>query len=973
MAGFGSAPGRGEMLNKLPLRFEEQRGEGAAVSYVARGADFSVRIAPNESWLERRNPARKAVARVRSRLLGANSGGPMEATEPPVGQVNYLVGPADRWRTGVGGFGRIRQRNVYDGISMVFHGEEGLLEYDFLVAPYANPEAIRMELTGQQGLRIETGGDLVVATAAGDIRWKRPEIYQEANGKRTPVAGKFRLSGKRVVSFEIGAYDRSRELVIDPTLSYATYLGGAANEGARGIGLDAAGNVYLAGKTTSTDLKTVNALQANFGGMTANYLSGDAFVAKFSPAGALVYLTYLGGTGDEGATALAVDAGGNVYLTGATTSSDFPIVNGYQKAFGGLGGGGYARTGDAFLAKLDATGKKLVYSTYFGGARDDLAMAIAIDGAGNAFIAGSTLSTNFPTTQGAYQVGFKGTGGQPFRDTGTTFIDTGDAFVAKFNPSGQLVFSTLVGGGLDDIALTIAVDSTGNVYIGGFTLSSDFPTTNGALSRRFGGTEDQNFFFDTGDGFVAKLNPTGTALVYSTYFGGFGDDCVSSIAVDSTGAVYMTGFTSTTNLRTSTNAFQPAFAGYVGLPFLIEYSFGDGFVATLNPAGSALVYLSYLGGNANDGGAAIAIDSAGNAFVVGFTDSTNFPTAGSPLQATLAGHGGGGSDLLLYGDAFVAMVNPDATKLLYSSYYGGTFDDGATGLALDGSGRALVAGITVSSNLKVTDTAAQKTYGGGQSARFFPKGDAFFAVFSGFPIPAPVLGAITNGASNLVTPVSPGLVFVAYGTNMGPSATASPQLDSNGRLASTVAGAQMLFDGTPAPIVYAGAGQFSGIVPYSVAGKQTVQVVSVYQGQTSAAFPVTVAPAAPGLFSSNFTGSGQAQVYNEDNTLNSSANAAARGAIVQIFGTGEGLLSPALPDGSFVPTAPFPSPTLNVSVTVGGSPASEILYKGVIPGGLVGVIQINARLSPNTPVGNQAVVVTIGNVASQPNLTIAVK
>ena len=960
-----------ERFENLPLRFEENLGRvGNGARYIARGEGYRLSLAPSESWLEWKSE------RIRTRLVGANPDVQMDAVDPLSGSANYFVGPAANWKTDVRGYGRVRYHEVYPGIDLIFHGEQSRLEYDFVLAPRANPRRIRLELSGQRGIRIDANGDLVISTKAGEIRWKRPETYQSIAGERRLVEARFVVEHGNTVRLRVGSYDQDRELVIDPTLNYATYLGREGDEGARGIGMDAAGNVYIAGKTNSSDLPVVSAVQPVYGGGTANFINGDAFIAKFSPAGALLYLTYLGGMGDDVATALAVDAAGNAYITGATTSSDFPTVNAYQGKLAGFGGQTCYRTGDAFVAKLSPSGKNLLYSTYLGGSEDDMGVAIAIDGQGNAYVAGSTLSKNFPVTSGVYQAANKGVGGEVLKPDGCIGFEPGDAFVTKLGPTGQPIFSTYLGGSSDDMALAIAVDQSSDVYVSGWTISSDFPTTPGAYQLVLGGTDSQNFFYNTGDGFLTKLNSSGSKLVYSTYFGGAGDDTVSGIAVDGSGNVYMTGNTSTMNLPTSPGAFQATYGGYITLPFLIEYSFGDAFVGKMNPSGSALLYLSYLGGEANDGGLAIAIDAPGNAYVTGFTDSRLFPRTPDAFQSGLAGDGNGQpvtgqNGLFLYGDAFLAVVNPTATKLIYCTYYGGSLDDGGAGLTLDANGNVYVTGGTFSSNLPVTSTAAQKTYGGSLYPTF-PIGDAFYAVFSGFALTGPVVNAVANSASNVGPPISPGMVFTAYGTGMGPQTLAGAQLDSSGHLASTVSGAQMLFDGVPAPIVYVSATQFAGIVPYEVAGKSTTQVVAMYQGQQSQPLTVSVAAAAPGLYSLDFSGTGEAAAYNQDGTLNSASNPAAKGSIIVVYGTGEGVLTPVPTDGSIAAAPPTWQPEQTISLTVGGLPAT-IIYANTAPEEVAGLLQVDAQLSPNTPSGSEAVVLTVGSVNSQANLTVFVQ
>ncbi len=340
----------------------------------------------------------------------------------------------------------------------------------------------------------------------------------------------------------------------------------------------------------------------------------------------------------------------------------------------------------------------------------------------------------------------KGASGEPIRpNAGQPAWEPGDAFVVKLNAAGQMTNGTMFGGTQDDAALTVSVDSAGNVYIGGSTISPDLQTTAGALQRTYGGFDQQNFFFNTGDGFIAKFDPTLGTLVYSTYFGGIGDDTVAAMAVDGSGNIYFTGSTSTPNLKASTGTFQPRYAGYFTLPFAIEQLYGDAYVAKINPSQTTPIYLSYLGGSQNDGGTGIAVDSAGNAYVTGFTDSSDFPMAGSPLQSTFGGDGGQGV-FILYGDAFLAVVNPSGTQLLYSSFYGGNMDDEGDAIAIDLSGNVYITGNTLSNNLQTPIGAFQKSFGGvgGNLGLIAARGDAFYAKFSGFTAggggtPTPVL------------------------------------------------------------------------------------------------------------------------------------------------------------------------------------------------------------------------------------------
>ena len=692
------------------------------------------------------------------------------------------------------------------------------------------------------------------------------------------------------------------------------------------------------------------------------FLIGDAFVAKFSPAGALLYLTYLGGEWEDCAMALAVDPAGNAYVAGFTTSPNFPTTTGaLQTRQAGMGGSLLIRFGDAFVTKLNPAGDKLLYSTLLGGSRDDAAMSIAVDAAGNAYIAGVTQSVNFPTSENAPQRRLAGIGGQPsFLGFDLPFFQTGDVFVAKLNAAGSaLTWSSYLGGPQDDLATSIAIDSAANVYVAGSTLSPGFPVTTGAFQTQHLGPDRDNAFFQFGDGFVTKFNAAGTALMYSTFIGGNGDDTVMGLAVDATGSAYVAGVTSTRNLATTAGAYQRTFQGPTTRAAAAQI-LGDGFVAKLNPAGSALAFMTYLGGPSDDGATSLALDPAGNIYVTGFTQSPTFSVTADASQARLGqplAQGGGG-------DAFLAVLDPTAGRQVFGTFFGGNAHDVGLGVAVDGTGNAYITGMARSSNLAGTPRAFQITNGGAT--------DGFLARFSGFNALVanqPVLRSVVNAASNAAGVVSPGLIFVGYGELLGPTTLLGAAVDPNGRLSSNRSGVVMRFDGTPAPIVYVSAGQVSGVVPYNVAGKQTVQMTLEYEGRVSAPFTVRVTETVPGLFSANSSGTGPAAALNQDGTFNS-ATPAEPESVVVLFGTGEGRTNPAGEDGAVV-AGVAPRPVLPVQVTIGGR-AAEVLYAGAVPGNVAGLLQINVKLPPGLS-GNVPVVVTIGGVASQAGLTLAVR
>jgi hypothetical protein len=602
---------------------------------------------------------------LRVRLVGATPNPRVIGTEALPGKSHYFLGSDPQaWRTEIPHFVKVRYEAVYPGVDLVYYGTAGQLEYDFVVASGADPGAITLAFAGVDTLALDPQGDLLLHTAGGPIRQHKPTIYQEGNGIRQEIAGGYVLKDRQQVGFQVAAYDASRPLIIDPVLSYSTYLGGSANDVGFGIAVDAAGNAYITGQTSSANFPTSAAFDTTLAGTI------DAFVTKLNPDGsALVYSTYLGGGGIDIGRGIAADAAGNAYVTGQTSSGTFPTTaSPFQPA---LAGGS-----DAFVTKLNPDGSALVYSTFLGGVAGDIGRGIALDAAGNAYVTGDTASSaDFPTTAGAFDQIFNG--------------GSNDAFVTKLNPDGSaLVYSTFLGGSTSDASSGIAVDASGNAYVTGNTASSaDFPTTTGAFDQIFNGGSN--------DAFVTKLNPAGTApLVYSTFLGGGNDDLGIGIAVDATGNAYMTGYTLSADFPTTAGVFDGTLGGFT-----------DAFITKLNPAGTALVYSTYLGGGDDDLGIGIAVDATGNAYMTGDTFSSDFPTA-SPVQEVF-----GGID-----DAFVTKLNPDGSALVSSTFLGGVAGDIGRGIALDASGNAYVTGQTSSGTFPTTASPVQPALAGGSDA-----------------------------------------------------------------------------------------------------------------------------------------------------------------------------------------------------------------------------------------------------------------
>jgi hypothetical protein len=581
------------------------------------------------------------------RLVGSNRAARAEGLEPLSAKSHYLRGnDSGRWFTKVPHYGRVLYREVYRGIDLVYYRTPEGLEFDFVVAPASSPRAIRLAFEGVDRLEADGSGGLALRTAAGEARLPEPTLYQEVGGKRVSVPGAYVLQQGSEVRVEVGRYDARRPLVIDPIITFSSFLGGTGSEETSdeaGVAADANGHVYLASRTTSPDFPVVNPAQATLGGGT------DAFVAKVDPETAsLIYATYLGGSGADNARSVRVDPAGNAYVAGETTSFDFPTVHPFQPSFGG--------SQDAFVAKLDPTGSAFFYSTYLGGTGGDGALDIGIDSLGNALVTGLTSSVDFPTMA-------------PVQPAIGGAID---AFVAKLNPTGaSLVYSTYLGGDDNDIATAIASDESGSAYITGVTASDNFPTVN-AFQPSFGGTGSFGF----GDAFISKLTADGSALTYSTYLGGSADESGQSIDVDALGNAHASGATSSSNFP-AVNALQGSFAG----------GFFDGFVVKLGVSGSTAVYSTYLGGSGTEFAHGIAVDGFGNAYLSGHTDSTDFPVVNA-----FQGAKSGGTD------GFVSKLDAIGSRLVYSSFLGGQSEDRALAIAINSPREVYLMGDTQSAN-----------------------------------------------------------------------------------------------------------------------------------------------------------------------------------------------------------------------------------------------------------------------------------
>lgn len=709
----------------LPLVFEENRGQAAGPAlYIARSGRLGLHL--DERGVTLAGPAEDPV-----RIWFEGAAAKPVGDDPSGGESNYFKGtdPA-KWRTHIPHWRRVRYPNLYPGIDLVFYGNGADLEFDFAVTPGADPSLIRMRVDGPAA--VSRSGDLV----CGGFRLGRPVAYQPRGAGRRAVRAKFRLSGAGGLSFELGRYDRSLPLVIDPILLYTSYVGGIATDAIAGVAADSTGNIYLTGYTNSTGFSTT------LGAYKRTLAAGDsdAFITKLNPAGtSILYSTFLGGSAGDFGRAIAVDSSGAAYITGSTLGF-FPVTSGAFKSTP-------VNAPDIFAAKLDSTGATLSYATYLGGA--GAGQGIAVDSSGNAWIAGFTYTPSFPTTFTL----------QPIYSGGS------DGFLMKLNATGTgMLFSTFLGGRGDDQAEAVVVDSAGDAYVVGTTSGQGFLVTGGVYQNTFaGGT----------DAFVTKIRSNGL-ISYSSYLGGTAADRAFAVAVDTSGNVYVGGQTASTNFPTSIGAFQTTHNGGTW----------DAFVTKLNTTAAAITYSTLLGGSSTcqvqdpikthfcDAVEALAVDSAGSVYAAGIA-AAGFPTIAAP-QGTEAGTG----------DGFVTQLNATGTRLMYSTFVGGTGGDFFNSAAL-AAGVAVVGGVTASTNVPVTTGALRTTNPGGydgmltrlgpctitlgRNSSFFPPAAGNYTLTINAPTGCAWYGATTDSwiTVNNAAGIGNGLVTYSLTANTG--------------------------------------------------------------------------------------------------------------------------------------------------------------------------------------------------------------
>ena len=656
-----SIDGKLSTFHTTALRFELNQGQtDSQVMFISRGSNYTLFLTPSEATLRLAKRAPQGSV-VRMQFGDGRNIPRITGVEELPGKTNYFIGnDPQKWQTNVPAYAKVRYDDVYPGVDLLFYGNDGYLEHDFIVKSGADPAKIVFTVDGGK-VAVNKNGDLIIGE--NNVRFQKAVIYQQIHGIRREVSGGFAVRDDGGVGFTVGKYNAAEPLIIDPVFVYSSYLGGGEDEN-RGsnseikradIAADASGNTYVIGTTESSDFPTANGVQNAAAGSRCSATTPtvppvlipvpcpEAFVVKLSPTGSIIYSTFLGGSGLERGYGIAIDSSGSVYVAGRTQSDDFPTVNALSHT---LRGGE-----DAFIARLNSEGSALIFSTYFGGSSPDDAVAIAVDSAGNACVVGETQSRDLPTTA-AFQSAFGG-GGY-------------DAYVAKISPGGSsIIYASYLGGRGEDDVEDVAVDLSGNALVVGVTNSTDFPTTS-PLQPSFRGVIDAT---------VVKLGPTGQ-LIGSTYLGGSGPDYATAVALSSDGQIYVTGITESSDFPVA-NELRKAGS-----------NFGtDAFVTKFDPTLSSILYSTYLGGSGEDIPYGIAVDAAGNVHLAGTTTSTDFPTV-SAIQASRNG----------VRDAFLVTLNPSGSQFIYSSYLGGSNLDYAFGIAVDPAGNRYLTGMTLSTD-----------------------------------------------------------------------------------------------------------------------------------------------------------------------------------------------------------------------------------------------------------------------------------
>jgi hypothetical protein len=836
--GTKASPSR---FGDLLLSFEANKGQTAKeVKFLARGKGYSLFLMPESFVVSLRNPGaggdihdalaengipsqdggRSKIngteggkdALVRVSLVGANRNARATGVEKLSGTANYFIGNnPQKWAANIPTYARVRFEQVYPGVDLVYYGNQRELEYDFIVAPGGDTKRIRLKLGGTSHIQVDGQGNLQIETPYGPVLLRKPSVYQQQVGMKQEVAARYVLEEEREVRFEVGKYDRTKPLVLDPVVSYSTFLGGDGDDYGHAIATDAAGSVYITGDTQSTNFPTKNPIQGTLSGsLCGDFPCTMAFVAKLTPDGsAFVYSTYLGGSGENSGRGIAVDANGSAYLTGFTTTSDFPQTTVVS-----------AVTSGAFVTKVSPSGTSLSYSIILGGTNGAVGAGIAVNSPGNAFVVGNTQSSDFPTTAGAVQTSFGGTVG-----------GDGDAFVTKVNVDGKsLAYSTYLGGSADESGRAIAIDGDGNAYIAGTTSSTDFPIFHAFQSACAVNCSNP-------DVFVSKIDVAGANLLFSTYLGGSGREDAKGIAVDASRDVYVAGNTQSFDFPT-VSAFESGNPNSNGFPIT--------FLTKFNADGASLAFSTYIQGLAF---ASLAIDPSKNIYLSGFGGSA-IPMV-NPVQNVLSGC-----------CMTLMKFNSAGSGLIYSTYFGGgaPLSSHVTADALGNAymtGGAL-SGLPLSPSVFQTQFAGQGAIGGdvyvvkvaaadapGISLRPYqlnfvnqPVGStsdpASITVFNTGSLPLSI-NNVTASGDFFVTPDTNCVGIVAAAGSCNLSVTFTPT--TSGKRAGTIA---LTDNAAGSPQTIALSGTTTSTAPFDTASETFMDFGAQQVGVTSAAKMVTL-------------------------------------------------------------------------------------------------------------------------------------
>jgi uncharacterized protein (TIGR03437 family) len=844
---------------------------------------------------------------VRMRMIGSNPAARADGLGLQAVRSNYFQGPdPSSWRTNIPNYERVQFHEIYPGIDLVYRGGSSPVEYDWIVNPGADPSKILLKFEGAENIVIDTAGDLVLHTLSGVITHKKPSILQAMKS----IAGRYAILPDSTVRLEIAAYDRSKPLIIDPVLTYSSFLGGSALDQGNAIAVDSTGAAYLGGTTGSSNFPTLPARTGP---------PGQGFITKVSPDGkSLIYSTYISGT--SFITGLAVNSTGEVFVTGTTSSpTDFPTVNAFQPHQNKAP----LFQDSAFVTKLSANGNALLYSTYLGGSQNDEGKAIAVDAAGSAYVAGDTGSPDFPTVK-------------PIQSKQASSLD---AFVTKLSPDGTtLVYSTYLGGDSGDKSFGIAVDPGGNAYVTGQTASSNYPTLNAF--------QPTSLFAAA---FITKINPSGTAFVYSTYLGGNGSGSTVgyAIAADSSGNAYIGGADSTN------------FLPLRSLCFLCGGG-TDGFVTKLTPSGSPL-YSAYLAGTSLDKVMGIAVNSRGEPWVSGLTSSPNFPTTPDAIMKP---------QTQFATQVFVSHLNSSGNTIIFSTCLAGTNsgDDEGHAIALDANGDAYVTGMADSTDFP-TVTPFQKNKGTTNAGPF--DGDAFVLKITNGP-PLPVVGNVVNGAS-----FQSGIAANAWGTIQGANlSTVSDTWDKsivNGKLPTSLDNVTVMIGGQLAYLYYVSPEQINFVAPNVSPGSQPVIVTNSLGISTT--FTATVTAFAPSFFTwPNNQPVATRQDFSwavKNGTFSGTATVAAKpGDTLILWGTGFGPTTPATTAGVLTPGDRTYSTSALPAITING--VSATTYGAALAPGFAALYQVAIQVPSSLADGDWPVIARIGGAASPNGILLSV-